>query len=640
MAIEITTMTGETREGVEEALRIPVEADGSISLDKLPVSENASPNKIPLAGDDGKINLDFIGTVPLGRLPASLTPSAGILPITNADGKIPMEFVEFPPGFNQVIGYELFGSPVQTSTLISAYNITPQKGGPVSEVSVPIGGVFSGALGIQHLRETEDGVTVVATYNVTATTGNAVNVFKADVDFPLIVLRDETDYIGLQTITGGCTIQFVTTGGTGYKYYLGSATGEDLVYAITATGQIFYEVTITYGFTPQEIPTVTLPTLQTANENIPLINALPSGWINAGGFTFSGAGAQSTLAGINNQLRSPKTYGADRLIHRFRFRIGATTNVLGFFTIPTEGGSILAGTMIRIDCFNNTIAITNQYTGANNPADLVSTALGMTMAVGRDYQLDLVKNGRSITIQLWDQSGSGYFEQTRAASPLGFQNVNLGTYGYDQGAMHGAPGFCWYGGAGPGPILKGFETWLKITTTGGVYVIGDSITEGFSVTDAQRFGQLLRDRLGASNVLLSGIGGAVTSGAAIRIGVELSAVRPKYVIIYLGTNTDGGFTSNLPVIIATAQAVGATVIVCTIPSKPTETAFVNGLPSNVIKVKFDLAMTETGAGSALLAPLYQNTDAVGNSYMDIHPNNLGHLKQFQRLELEAPMLFQ
>jgi len=171
-------------------------------------------------------------------------------------------------------------------------------------------------------------------------------------------------------------------------------------------------------------------------------------------------------------------------------------------------------------------------------------------------------------------------------------------------------------------------------------VFGNSITEGWLVADAQKYGRLLQNELGSEEVAVSGVGGAVTAGVLKRLQSELLKFKPKNVVVYIGTNTDSTYLNNIYLVLAVIRNVKANPIFCTIPTKLTETNIVKALPSDVKKVNFDLALTATGVGSALVTAFYTNTDLSGAPYTDSsHPNESGHLNMFRRFVIDTPDLF-
>lgn len=375
-----------------------------------------------------------------------------------------------------------------------------------------------------------------------------------------------------------------------------------------------------------------------SEEHNPLEN-LPPGWVNAGGFTFSAEGAQAAIPGLDRSIRSNRTYGADLMTHRYRFQFRHPANIAGFLTLPTEAGSVLAGSLITLNAANGELAIGSRYSGSNTPGTLETYATGINFLPGQTYQLDWVKIGRSFIITVTNPNGPERFSICRAATPIGFKNYQAGIWNYDQGAMHGSPGFCWLRGGDTGPLLVSFTTWLDVSPKGGVLIMGDSITEGFAVRDSERYGALLRNRIGENRVLNSGIGGAMSIGILQRLPSELNTLNPKWVVVYIGTNTDGDVAVNLPKIASAIKDAGAIPVICSVPTNATATAAVLDLPEDVVKVRFDLALTESGAGSPLVLKYYENVDADGNPYLDVHPNATGHIRMLDRLELDCPEMF-
>jgi hypothetical protein len=360
----------------------------------------------------------------------------------------------------------------------------------------------------------------------------------------------------------------------------------------------------------------------------------PSNWV-AGTWTFGGGKASSGAVGRANQMRSPNQYGIDRRTIRWEFAITTAATTFEFLTNPIEGG-ISSGSIIRIDGAGGTLDVYGRYDGSNSPVSVTSQAMGFTLATGSRYICEWTKADRAFTVQIWNaaKAATENFSYTRAATPLGYSTYP--SYGYDQGNMHGSPGVAVIAGS---MDVWQYDHYATSVTRPHLYVLGDSITEGFTVPDALTLATRLRAEFGATRVACSGIGGAVTAAALTRMQQELAYMRPRWVLVFLGTNSDASFATNIQTIVTYAQALGCKVIVATIPTDAGRTATVNALASTVYKTYWDLELTATGAGSALTAAFYANTDASAASYNDsLHPNALGDLHRFNRLLRDVPQL--
>lgn len=372
-------------------------------------------------------------------------------------------------------------------------------------------------------------------------------------------------------------------------------------------------------------------------EEVKDFSTLPSGWVNTSSTWTLGSGkATCSTAGLSNQLITNKTYGLDRRKIRWEFDITTVGSIVAFITKPTEP-SIHAGTIIRINATTNNIEIMNQYTGSNVPTVLVTSPIGFSIVTGRRYVVEIEKDGRKLTVRLWDKSGNKYAEYTRTATPWGYATYP-DIWGYDQGALQGSPAVAVISGSAS---IYSFAHTAVGKDSPVLYMLGDSIWEGFSVKDSEKLSTLLSNTLGAEEVQVSSLGGAVSSGVTARLTSELAVIKPKYVMVYLGSNYTATFADDIANIVSIIKSNGAIPIVCTVPTNVAETTAVNALASDILKVKFDLALTESGAGSGYIPKYYVNKDASGTEYNDsLHPNALGNIQMLNRIKLDVPQLFE
>lgn len=482
-----------------------------------------------------------------------------------------------------------------------------------------------GSIQLKYLRLNMDGtMDVIATQNCTAVYGQ--NVYYAGVDFPVSWELGPGLFIGVQTKIGGAQYTYSNESGIGYFYYIGVANGSNIAYGITLNARLSMAFMVSVQDEQSNVERAVSPTLEEY-----AFTSLPAGWSNTG-WTFDGTKASSAIVGLGYQLRSGETYGLDKRTIRWEFEITTPSSVIAFLSNPKEG-AIQAGSIVRLNAATNNIEITGLYNGSNNPSVLATSPLGFSVKHGNRYVIEIEKDGRKIKVRVWDKNGNGYSEYERTATPWGYSVYPA--WGYDQGALHGAPGVAVIAGSASVYTFKHYAIGNERPL---MYVIGDSITEGFGVTDSDKWAALLRDRYGEKDVLISGIGGAVTEGALKRFKSELSRIKPKNVVIYLGSNytSDATFSSELKKLVAVAKTKGSTVIVCTIPTQSGGTTIVNALPNDVIKVKFDVALTSSGAGTGVVPSFYATTDKAGNPYNDnLHPNATGHQRMYNRFMLDA-----
>jgi lysophospholipase L1-like esterase len=521
-----------------------------------------------------------------------------------------------------------------------ANNIQATTSGVVRSVNIQA--TSAGVLGLRVFIKNGANYDYVSGQNITVVSG-VNNITGLNISMPI------GGYLGIYVPQTGSNLRYDT--GTSnpkpYIYILGSDIIGNNVVLSTTTSQngLMYnydlESTSSHAYIPEKsIDPALIARIDTSLSNstnlecIRNFNILPIGWISSG-WTFGSNKATSGGTGLSNQLRTNKAYGIDSRVVKWEFEITVSASIITFLTNPIEGG-INSGSAIKLDSSLNTLSILNAYTGSNNPTTIVSIPLGFTIVTGNRYILEWHKKQRGFYVKIWcaQDSLNDVFEYERLASPWGYSSYP--SYGYDQGNMQGSPSVAVNFGA---VEIHSFEHICNCNSKPILYMIGDSITEHFGVPDKFTLTSLLRDNLGEKNVVSSGVGGAVTAGALSRMQSELINIRPKWVLIYLGSNSDGAFTTNIPTMVSFAQSIGAKVIVSTVPTNPTYTSFLNSLPSNVKKVDWATELTVGGAGTSRVTSYYANTDGVGISYNDnLHPNSLGELKRFRRLLLDIPEL--
>ena len=444
-------------------------------------------------------------------------------------------------------------------------------------------------------------------------------------DFPAWILDGQLQ-IGIQSETSG--LKYDSTTGPGYSYTPGVVSGVFTEAGLTMPGSIFYSVTISVSEYRKGGATIESTDF----------GCLPYGWSNTD-WTFdpSTKSATSASAGVTNPLNSGLYTALDSRTLRWEFSLGSLDSIAGFLTYPTE--AMAQGSLVRVNAATQAIEIcwdgTHGYTGGAGMTVLATTPA--TIASNTKYYLDWVKNGRSFTATLKQRDGTVIASITRSPATLGYVSYPSGFY-YDQGAMEGCAGIAKIAGT---ITVYSFDHRAGCSIRPQLYVIGDSITQGFSITDAQNYVSVLRAQLGSDNVIASAVGGAVSAGCLVRMKAEISQLAPKNVLIFIGNNSDASLAANLGKLTTMALVAGANVYVATPPASAAYTTIVNALIGWVRKVKFDLALTASGGGSAVVASLYENTDAGGAAYNDsIHPNALGHVAMVARLRLDAPEIFE
>lgn len=467
----------------------------------------------------------------------------------------------------------------------------------------------TGAMKLIILQDNDDGTaTVLDTVELTlAETG--LQVFTDGVDFNDVVVP-AGGLIGTYHDSGG-QINYDT--GEGIYYAItGEASGTEAIGAANQADLLWqFTLAPTALIAEEEDDSNEHKTLL---EAVSAFGSLPSGWENSGStWTFGSGKASSGTAGLGNQLRSGWHCGIDRRVARWEFEITHATTTINFVSYPSEVA--LLGSIVRLDSSTNKCEILETYTGSNSPSALASESLGFSLATGERYVIEIECEDQTLSVRLWNKSGYEYFETSRVPATWG-----------DQGQMQGQHGVSVTAGSAD---IYSFSNYAVAAQNCRIYTVGDSIMAGYPVDDEEKYINLLRAILGEKQVVNSGVGGAIFTGGFARMQRELKYLRPKYIFIALGNNSGG--ESTLFSMVEWAKLKCEKVFVATVPTNATTTAVVNALDSSVGKIAFDLALTESGAGSTFLAA-YDSGD-------HLHPNAAGMEQMLRRMMLDASEIF-
>ena len=169
----------------------------------------------------------------------------------------------------------------------------------------------------------------------------------------------------------------------------------------------------------------------------------------------------------------------------------------------------------------------------------------------------------------------------------------------------------------------------------GYPIVGDSITYGYGTDNMEKtFAHLIGAMTGGSYVV-SPRGGGIAKGVIEKITTECAIVKPKYVMVTIGTNAVSSISS-LATLIVKIIEIGALPIINSIPcmSGGGQTLANNAIQSMGFPgCRFDLA-TAIDPTATTLTPdpsLY----ADGGT----HPNETGFQRMADRVRIDLPFLF-
>ena len=138
-------------------------------------------------------------------------------------------------------------------------------------------------------------------------------------------------------------------------------------------------------------------------------------------------------------------------------------------------------------------------------------------------------------------------------------------------------------------------------------------------------------------LLKSGRGGGGITGVIEKIDSEVSLLKPKYVMVTIGTN-DYGTVDRLQSLVTKIKEKGAIPIINCIPCAPWSSSdkLKSTINSAILKLnekcaRFDIATSKDY--------LLQEPDEALFCDDKIHPNENGHIEMLKRVKIDLPELF-
>jgi hypothetical protein len=609
---------------------------------QIPISNGTTVSPETISGDSAitsagvmtNTGINGVNLATLGNGPLIYTAGVPALIATPQQGQIALAAQAGPSQYQSTYDYTDGAAWVSAgSTTSGAFLFVDsmnQPSGYIKSVSVDINAVGSGALAIDLLRDNGDGTMDVIDTKTVTIIGTGVSTFYGGVSLPNWTVTPQNK-IGIQTVTSGATVRYSATSGFGgYRSYSGTASGTGLSMvtgSTTANTSVFYRVTTTV-----QVPTPYGKCILAKTE----FPVLPTNFVNGGGWTFSPGtrAASCSTTGYTNILYENAQYGLDKRTITWTFSIGTTADILAFVTDPIEGGTQL-GSVARVNGTSGAIELMTYWNGGSTGPTTVQASAAFAPAANTKYVAQWVRNAdHSQTFTVFNMAGTSLASVTRI-STLNFSSGP--TYNYDIGAMDGAPGVVVVSGSAS---VYSYSHIANTAERPWLYICGDSITDGFAAGGLNSFGSLLRSTLGSYNVAISGVEGAVSTGTSTRMGQEILKLRPRNVMIYVGTNSDGNMNSYIPYMIILAKGIGANVYICGNPTNSTRNAVIFAQPGYATTIDFAAVLCVSGvSGTTLITSLYNNLDSLGNTVNDsIHPGPTGHIAMYNQILAQAPEL--
>ena len=274
-----------------------------------------------------------------------------------------------------------------------------------------------------------------------------------------------------------------------------------------------------------------------------------------------------------------------------------------------------------------------RYTGGYTlPNSLSSTNITSTVESGKEYMIELRKNGDSFEFKFTDCVGN-------ISDSL---NYKITTYNNTSGIGAGCP--CVICTSGEVEVRK-FNISVPVHNIKAVF-IGDSITEGFNNSnfDNVRWSSLVKSELFNNNAIICAKTGDKTNHALQKVNMIYNlGIKPDIVIVSIGTNDfkdTPNFKNNITKIVEKIETEGSIPVICVPPlSSPLSFDYSNHsghatvrdfiLTNNYNTIRFDYAMSTNRDGATVDESLFID---------GVHPNVNGHRRMAEQAKLELGLL--
>lgn len=330
------------------------------------------------------------------------------------------------------------------------------------------------------------------------------------------------------------------------------------------------------------------------------------------GLTFDGADDAALYLGLSRRI----TF--EERVTRVRLSLFADTR-FGLHWLERDGSG---GSLFTVDAAAGTL---NIHTFQNEAK--IESSVSFTVENGHVYLLEAVKSFRSNTFTITDET-TGATASVATASEL---DSSAGGNSVEQNEFKGGRQNNVFGMrrlSGKSPYIKSVEIAATVAPEPLMYIIGNSITEGDHVRETARYGQVMASWLNG-RVVFSGQSGSTIDGVLDRIANEVPVIRPKYVMVTIGTN--GGNTHDkLVELVKLIRSYRAIPVLNRIPVKSdgssqavNETIASVCEEMEVASCRFDLATAYEGDTDRQDAAMFQSDL--------LHPNVEGNYAMAKRL---------
>ncbi len=392
--------------------------------------------------------------------------------------------------------------------------------------------------------------------------------------------------------------------------------------------------TLEFGFDVTEFPDSL-----SSNKKIKILdqeinNSLPVAWTFNGPWSASNGLIGPTPDGtLTNYGRTQMSYGSENRISWITFVAGTTTDrlLLGFSNYASGQTALALATGFQIDGTDGDsrirICTTRSSSFTSVPATTASTVMPVLVA-GRVYRIELISDRRKNTATIIDLTSGVRTSVVHDANATSSSNLTTG-----EQKDHLFISYI----AGSPKVTK-VEVWINELPFRHCLALGDSLTNGYGVSLADRWTQLIKDELDG-DMIIDGRDGAMANNTWDRFMAEGIFICPRFVLWNIGTNDlDSGISSlrfRTNTLKFWCDAVGASLVVCKIlPANGIDVDGINSYLSTltgIYIVNVDKALSVDNDGVTPNASLLQ---ADG-----LHWNAAGNLAVFNQVKTDAPELF-
>lgn len=303
-----------------------------------------------------------------------------------------------------------------------------------------------------------------------------------------------------------------------------------------------------------------------------------------------------------------------------RVRLSLFSNTrFGLEWIERDGNG---GSLFTVDATKGTINIHKYWAGVED----IEASTPFTIENGHIYLLEAIKSFRNNTFIITDeQTGATASVETSSVLDSGNGLVRQQNE-FKGGRQNNVFGFRRI--SGKSPFIKNTEIVATVSPEPLMYIIGNSITEGDHIRETARYGQVMASWLNGTTVF-SGESGSTIEGVIDRITNEIPFIRPKFVMVTIGTNRPNT-RDELVELIELIRKHGSIPIINHIPVtsdggsyNTNEIIAVVCEEMNVASCRFDLATAKDDNLHEQASWLFQSDH--------IHPTIEGHLAMAKRL---------